>query len=157
MIQYMIEVSYERCIIIHLSIPLFDMQITINEILDKELFDESDANVALKDINNIFELNFERKFLFFKDELKKIKGIDSIDINRFEIALFKGRLFKWKEIVNDIMHLLLCFYDNGDGRAELIEFEIKKEAKKQIKRAKRKLFEEEFPKNIVLYNSKDAF
>lgn len=56
-------------------------------------------------------------------------------MNRFEIAIFKGKLFKWKEIMNDLMYLLLCFYDDDDGKAILIEFEIKKEAKKQIKNA----------------------
>ena len=143
MIEYMIEVDYERVITIHLSVALFDTQFTVNDINEHDLFD--DGNIETTEINHV-EINFGRKFILFKEELKKIKGIDSIDINRFEIVIFKGKLFNWIDIIHDIMHLLLCFYDAEDGKAKLIEFEIKKEAKKQIIKAKRESFKNNFPK-----------
>lgn len=153
MLGYLIEIDCDRCIILHLNTPLFGSVLTINDTDENYLFTDTDtkrqtdvAEIPISFNNCLFEMNFSNKFILFKDELKKIKGIDSIDINRFDILILKGKLFNWKNIINDIMHLLLCFYTR-DGKAELIGFEIGKEAKKQISKIKRDLFKRQFPKS----------
>lgn len=147
MIKYIIEVDYERSITLHLDIPLYNTQIFINDTAEQYMLGD-DTCVDTIGFHNM-ELWFSNKFVLFKDELKKVKGIDSIDFSRFEIAIFKGKLFDWENIINDILYLLLCFYDADDGKAEMIEFKICGEAKKQIK-SKIDLFKKQFPKKYKL-------
>ena len=157
MIEYMIEVDYERMVTLHINIPLFNTQMTVNDVGEHDLFD-GPGIIGTTEVYHV-EMGFGNRFMLFKEELKKIKGVDSIDVNRFEICIFKGKIFSWKDIIDDVMYLLLCFYDVSDGKAELIEFEIKKEAKKQIKCAKRDEFKKAFPKtydiNLISKNFND--
>lgn len=147
MIKYMIEVDYERCITLHLNIALYSTQISINDAEEQYVFG---GNIYV-DTTEFYdmELNFSNKFVLFKDELKKVIGIDSIDFNKFEIAIFKGKLFDWENIINDVLYLLLCFYDANDGKAEMIRFEIGKKAREQIK-SKINLFKKQFPEKYKL-------
>jgi hypothetical protein len=153
MINYMIEVNNLDSISLHLDTPIFWTQVFINAVNEKLLSEddcdcEDDSDVDTIDqlyINDI-ESILGSKFMSFKSMVTNIKGIDTASFNRFEISLLKGKLFKWEDIINDVIYFLLCFYDINDGKAELIELEIKKDAKKGIIKSERKNFIKKFPK-----------
>lgn len=167
-IKINVEVISDRSIIVFFNFSLFlEPSIYVHNKLvsvlhDIDTLEEGSQNVDLEQDDNESDIYCEYDYRDVYDEcesvielVSSIKGIDSINFSRHQIAICKGgTFFKWEDIMKELMDILILQYGKGAMTAKLHNVKFMPKAKKEIGEKNLESFIKNFPKKYELFFTK---
>ena len=162
-IELKIDIICYTGIIIHFNVPLFlEPEVKVHDKIVSDLhdthslidLDENDYGCddeeceGCEDCDNDEDLDECTSFI---EMVKEIKGVSNVHFLGYAIGISKGDFFfKWEDIINEIIQILLLHHKDSTGVAKLIKIEFKGDAKKNIGLENLESFIKKFPKKYSL-------